>query len=134
MKESINVGIKGEVLVKANGKKVYVNKNNIEPNADKILMRCLTQLDFPKSVDTIKVGGTFGEEESLITFAQFLTSENCILFKASFNNTAFRGTINTLKLCNSALNLNLATKGGLNIVKDSDIVIQIEWKIFITVN
>lgn len=134
MEENIKVGMRGHLTIKANGKKVYSNNNSIEPSAARILMRCLTQLDFPKAIDIIRVSGDFGERESLITFSQFLTDEECIVFKASFQSTAFTGTINTLLLGSSALNLDLAKKTDLAIVKESDIVIQIEWKIFITVN
>ena len=53
MEENIKVGLRGHITIRANGKPIYSNNNSIEPDAAKILMRCLTQLDFPKSVDIV---------------------------------------------------------------------------------
>ena len=138
MENTLKLKIKGLVGIK----KIYTSgeeeilledNNNITDDSLEIIMRCLTQHDFNKSVDRIKVKGDFGEIEQAINFAGY--NNGSITFKAIFPEFSFSGLITGLELRSSALNKKLAVKENLSIYKENtNFLLQIDWKITITNN
>lgn len=109
--------------------------NNITTDSLEIITRCLTQQDFSKAVDRIKLIGDFGQMESTVSFVQYDPSTNSITFRSVFPESTFTGMITGLELICSALNKKLAVKENLSIYKENaNLLLQVDWKIIITNN
>mgnify|MGYP000935702506 CR=1 FL=1 len=136
----LNIGIKGEITVKTiNPSKeeevIFNSSNNITMDSLEIITRCLSQQDFNKSVDRIKIIGDFGQQESTVNNVHYIPQENAIVFRAVFPESQFSGMITGLELICSALNKKLAIKENLTIFKEnSNLLLQVDWKIIITSN
>lgn len=139
VKDKITLGIKGHVTMKTIDSSeedniIFENSNNITTDALEIVTRCLTQQDFNKSVDRIKIIGDFGEQESTVNFVQY-NPDNSIMFRAVFPESTFSGMVTGLELICSALDKKLAVKEDLAIFKEnSNLLLQVDWKIIITSN
>jgi hypothetical protein len=135
MKDNIKMGLKGRITITDQKNVALFDDNNqIEPSALEIITRCLTQRDFSKSINKIKAYGDFGESEANISHTEYLPGESAILLRAVFLETDFNGTVTDLELRCSALDLIFASKHDLNITKDGSARVQVDWKIFVTIN
>lgn len=134
-KNSLNVGIKGFVTILSNKDgKVLEEHNAIDViNAPEILLRSLTNLDFDKTINSIRVEGNFGIFDKPISSAEYNGTGQSITFSTIMEEGDFDGTINKLSLRSTALGLNLANKENLSILKDSQSRILITWRISLTV-
>ena len=140
LNSKISLGIKGEVMIKTiNPSKeeevILKENNNITSDSLEIITRCLSQQDFNKSVDRIKMFGDFGELEATVNYVNYNPAENSITFRAVFPESQFSGMITDLELICSALDKKLAVKQNLSIFKENtNLLLQVDWKIIITLN
>lgn len=140
MTNKFEIGIRGEISVKtvdpSNKEKIiFKSSNNITINSLEIITRCLSQQDFNKSVDRIKIVGDFGTQESTVNTVIYIPQENAMVFRAVFPESQFSGLITDLELICSALDKKLAVKENLSIFKEnSNLLLQVDWKIVITSN
>lgn len=140
MTNKFEIGIRGEISVKtvdpSNKEKIiFKSSNNITIHSLEIITRCLSQQDFNKSVDRIKIIGDFGEQQSTVNRVLYIPQENAIVFRAVFPESQFSGLITGLELICSALDKKLAVKEDLSIFKEnSNLLLQVDWKIIITSN
>lgn len=134
LKDNIsNIQLKGHVTITSSkdSNKLLEENNYIATTALELLLRCVTNKGGNHNVDIVKATGDFGTVNSTITNAEYNSYEGSIKLTAVIAEDAFIGTINTLELRCSTLNKNLAVKDGLVITKESNIRLQIDWKIFI---
>ena len=133
MKSNYKIGLKGKIKIISSNNEILLHDNNqIDNSALEIITRCLSQKDFSKSVDIIKLNGDFGSVEREITFVEYNVLENSMLFRAYFYETDFNGTANRAELNCSALQKSFSVKDNISITKDGQTRIQIDWKIFVT--
>lgn len=134
MADNFNLSINGHIKILSldSGNILFEQHNKIGSDALEIITRCMTQVDFSKSVDKIKAYGDFQAIEGDISFVNYIPSTNTLLFRTIFMEFDFDGTIDRLELRSSALNKVFAMKEGLNILKDSKTRIQIDWGITVT--
>ena len=134
MNDKLNIGLNGHIKVisSKDNSILFEEHNQIESTALEIITRCLSQVDFNKSVDKIKAYGNFTAIEREIFFVQYNPAENSMLFRATFFEFDFDGTIDKLELRCSALNKMFASKDNLSILKDSQSRVQVDWKISVT--
>jgi hypothetical protein len=132
--DNVKIKMEGHITISdKDGNVLFSDNNAILPDAKIILMRCLTQRDFEKSLDFIKVYGTFGEAQSEISYAKYLGSEGAILLRAIFNEDSFNGTISSMKLYSSAINKFFSEKTNMFVNKTNQAMLQIDWKITLTI-
>lgn len=134
MKNNINLKVKGFVTITKDGTKkpLVSNSNNITVDATQVIMRCLPNVPIPVSVDTMILKGDFGETSIPITDSIYDSSDGSITFIGTALEQTFNGTLNEIELGSALLNLYMANKNGLSIVKDDSTRLQITWKITIT--
>lgn len=132
--EEFKIGIQGHVkITSSNGNQILLDEHNeINSSALEIITRCLSQVDFPKALNKIKAIGNFGEIEREIFFVQYNPKNNTMLFRATFLEFDFDGTITKLELRSSALKKTFASKPNINIFKDGQSRAQIDWVIQVT--
>lgn len=134
MTEKFNLSINGHIKIisSKDNKILFEQHNQIESDALEIITRCMSQVDFNKSVDKIKAYGNFLSTEREVFFVNYTPSTNTMLFRATFMEFDFDGTIDKLELRSSALNKVFAMKEGLSILKDAQSRVQIDWSITVT--
>lgn len=134
MTEKFNLSINGHIKIisSKDNKILFEQHNQIESDALEIITRCMSQVDFNKSVDKIKAYGNFLSTEREVFFVNYTPSTNTMLFRATFMEFDFDGTIDKLELRCSALNKIFASKDSLSILKDSQSRVQVDWKISVT--
>ena len=133
MKDNLKISLKGQIKITSNKQGVlYNSRNTIGEDALEIITRCLTQLDFIKSVNIVKASGDFGDFDASTTDVFYNASPNSIMFRAIFYENDFAGTIEDLKLMSTALpGKVMAFKTGLSIEKDNSERVQVDWRIYI---
>lgn len=135
MKENIKLGIRGHIKATSNKDGLVFNDHNeISSGALETILKCMSQLNGEAKVDTIKALGTFGNKERDITFVQYNSNDNTMLFRTIFYEFDFDGTITSLELNSESLGTQLANRTSLSIFKDDSARLQIDWKIQITIN
>ena len=134
MRELFNIGLNGHIKITSSkdNKILFDEHNQIESSALEIITRCLSQVDFSKSIDIIKAYGNFTAIEREVFFVEYNQSENSMLFRATFFEFDFDGTIDKIELRSSAINKIFASKESLSILKDGQSRLQVDWKIFVT--
>jgi hypothetical protein len=133
MTDNINIGLKGHIIItSSSGEILFEEHNEIESSAITIVARCLTQLDFSKAVDKIRASGNFTAYEREVTKVDYNAGENSVKFTAVFFEEDFDGIVTKLELRCGTLNLNFAKKEGLNLAKDNNSRIQVDWKIYVS--
>ena len=134
MTEKFNLSINGHIKIisSKDNKILFEQHNQIESDALEIITRCMSQVDFNKSIDKIKAYGNFLSTEREVFFVNYTPSTNTMLFRATFMEFDFDGTIDKLELRSSALNKVFAMKEGLSILKDAQSRVQIDWSITVT--
>lgn len=130
----IKLNIQGLIKITSNTMGVVYRKHNtITPDALEIITNCLYQRDFTKQIDTIAVMGDFGVRERTITSGRYNPTDNTITFKAVFYEGDFEGTIEEMTLiADTYYRKKFAEKEEINIHKDGESRVQIEWTIQIT--
>lgn len=133
MKEKINLKMQGHIKVTSNkGGIIFEDHNTIEVDALDILVSCLSQIGpTPRQVDTIVVAGVaIGSVPKLIEQATIL--DNTITFSTEFTESDFNGTIEDLELRAASVDDKLfSSKTGLNVFKDDQTRLRIDWTITI---
>lgn len=135
MTDNLKIQLKGKlevsILSKNDKEEIILNDDNqIESGAIEILTRCLSQLNFSKSLDVMEAIGDFGAVEKFISIANF-PAENQIQLTCIFEETDFNGTVTDLKMKSSSLGLVFSSKTGLSITKDDDMRLRVRWTITI---
>ena len=132
--DQFKLGLQGHIkITSSKDNQILLDEHNeINPSSLEIITRCLTQVDFPKAIDKIKAFGNFGEIERDIFYASYSGKQNTMLFRATFLEFDFEGTITKLELKCSALNKIFASKQNINIFKDGQSRTQIDWIIQVT--
>lgn len=132
MNTLLPVEIKGHIKITNQlGETLFDDNNAVGENAYEIICRCLSQLDFNKSVDIIESEGDYGQSQATIEHVEYNQMNNSMLFRATILENDFEGTINSLFLTSSPLNGLMAKKEGLSIYKDNSSRLQIDWVITI---
>lgn len=128
------LNIQGLIKVTSNTLGVIYRKHNtITPDALEIITNCLYQRDFTKQIDTIEIKGDFGVRDRTITTGRYNPIDNTITFKAVFYEGDFEGTIEEMALvAGTYYRKKFAEKEEINIYKDRESRVQIEWTIQIT--
>ena len=136
MKDKLKIGLSGHIVIRSissNKSKILLNTHNeVESTALEIVTRCLSQVDFNKAIDKVKVYGNFPAKENDVFFVKYDQSDNSMLFRALFTEGDFSGNITKLELRCSALDKTFSNKSLVNITKDDQTRIQVDWKIIIT--
>jgi len=137
MKDNLKIGIEGNITITKIVKKVkeiiFDDHNTLGPDAAEIIVRSLSQVDFAKAVDGIKVSGVFGSLTSTITSIVYNATENSMTFRALFYEFDFSGTVTDMELVSTTLsNKIMASKTALSISKDGGSRLQIDWKLTVT--
>lgn len=128
--EGIKLKARGYITLRKGGRVVYRNHNQIGPDMLKIVTMCLSQLQGNRQVDTIKAIGDFGSIDRPITGINYESETNTIIFSTVFYEFDFNGTLESLELLSLSLgNALLAKKDDLDIFKDGNSRLQIDWAI-----
>lgn len=135
MNDNIKFRLQGKLEIASLNKNgeidiLYENHNLIETDAIKIITRCLTQVDFNKSIDMMEAIGNFPTTSKVISSVTY-PSDNQIQFTCIFEENDFQGTVTDLKMKSSALELVFSSKAGLNITKDDEMRLRVKWQITI---
>lgn len=134
MNNNIKIGLRGQIEIssvrRGHEEIIFKDNNQIEPDAIKIITRCLTQIDFSKSLDAMEASGDFPPTERSITSVQY-PADNIIELTCIFEEPDFNGTVTDLKMKSSALGLIFSSKTGLSINKDDEMRLRVKWTITI---
>lgn len=135
--DNLTLGIEGNVkvtkIVRKKRQTVLDEHNTLGADAAEIIVRSLSQVDFAKGVDGIKVSGAFGSFTSTVTSIVYNSGENSMTFRAIFFEFDFDGTVNDMELISQTLsNKIMASKTSLNISKDASARLQVDWKLTVT--
>lgn len=131
MAETQKVRIIGRVTLKdpKTGETIYSEHNAIGEKAIEVLAQCLTQLGGERSVSMIRATGNGISAETNITGSDYTVETNTITFRALFGHDSFSGDVGTLELWSGNLLKMVASKSGLNINKDAQSSLLVEWAI-----
>ena len=131
----LNLSIKGFITAFSNKDGKVLEEHNAINNSDavEILTRSLTNVDFNKQIDIINASGAFGSVDKSINTAVYDPTLEQIEFSTTFEEADFDGTITELKLKSSGLNMYLANKSSISIIKDSQSRLQVNWVIKINI-
>lgn len=131
MKENLGIKMVGEIILLSNGKEVLKTKNQIQPTAGEVVLRSIANLPQSLNVNEITLNGSFKKQvfDTIIN-----PDEISITFITQIAAQEFIGTIQTLELGISDTVLLLAKKEGLNLIKDGETVVEIQWKITLIIN
>jgi len=130
--DNLNIGIKGQVSIRKEGKLIYRKHNEITSDALKIIMMSLAGVPNKPFIDIMVASGDFDDVDLDIFDTEYDPTEGSITFIATAFEGSFDGTLTKLELRSSLLGLSLAIKEPLSIVKDDSTRLQFEWKITIT--
>lgn len=136
MADNLKLKIEGNIKVTKTTKNIpnviFDDHNALGPDAAQIVVRCLSQLDFEKSISGIRARGTFGEFIGETSAVIYNATENSMVFRIVFYEFDFDGTVEEMELLSGPLgNAVMATKDAISITKDSNSRLQIDWKIII---
>lgn len=132
MDTNVKLKIQGQITITSIQNKIETDvikiNNQIETSAIEIITKCLTGIDYHKSLDRVIATGPGILATAPITAVTY-PSENEIILTYIFEEESFQGEITKLALGSTVLNKDFSTKEGLNINKDSNMRLKINWKI-----
>ena len=133
MNDKLKISLRGNLKILSSNQEILFDEHNqIESSALEIITRCLSQVDYIKSLDKITAIGNFGKVDREITFVEYNPIYNSMLFRAIFYEFDFNGQVDKMELVCSTFNKVFASKNNLSISKDDQSRIQVDWTIFVT--
>ena len=131
MNDSIYLDLMGHIEIFNNGELIFSEKNAITNDAIFILLNSLNTTGEHNGIDTLNVSVGFAIIRKPITEAIVNNIDNSITFTTILVENDFNGNINQLSLQSSKLGKLFSIKSGLNINKDNNMRLKINWKIII---
>lgn len=132
--EKLKLGLKGEVTIFRDGILVFRERNTITGDATEILLNLLANPTSGSSIDGIRFIGDFTAIVKPISERIIDLPNKSVTYVATALEADFNGTISDLNLNMGLLNKNIATKGGLSILKNNMASIEIRWEIQINLS
>lgn len=131
MNDTIYLDLRGHIEIFNEDELIYSEKNAITNDAIFILLNSLNTTGVRNGIDTLKVSVGFSIIKKPISEAIVNNIDNSITFTTILVENDFNGNINELSLESIKLGKLFSTKSGLNINKDNNMRLKINWKIII---
>lgn len=136
MNDTTDLDIRGQITIKEikTGEVLFNESNQITPDALFILLKSLSTVEGNHGINAMSVVVGAAQYNKNITSAEVDMFDNSITFQAILLEEDFDGYINELYLTSITARRNFATKTGLNILKDNNTRLAVNWKITINRN
>ena len=131
MNDTIYLDLKGHIEIFKDDELIFSEKNAITKDAIFILLNSLDTTGVNKGIDTLNVIAGPININKLINEVVINSIENSVTFTTILVENDFNGNINELTLRSSKLGKIFSIKSGLNIYKDNNMRLKINWKIII---